>query len=339
VGQEGENAKTHPEPVLELGPGAPWTGPALFAFGIAVFVLALALEARAVALGPTLAKILSGEVTDAGFSISERSASLNLRASMLLLLGATLASVLLSVWSFRLAYRTARGPVLVILGLMGVLGVVGIVLAASPESATGVLRQLVAAVERNSAAFRENGLASLSLLPKDVGESTAVILGAGMACFAVLPRRVDARELAVRARRIRLLLYCGAAMFVFGILVVRTNAIWLLSFFAPAAEGAEAGEFAKTTAGLVSGVTNLGGAFYSLMLAAVYIPTAVVLGRLAERLGKTAAGEDAEPEKIRGWLEERELLVSWRGQLTRVGALLAPVLSSAAVQLLGAAGA
>jgi hypothetical protein len=64
----------------------------------------------------------------------------------------------------------------------------------------------------------------------------------------------------------------------------------------------------------------------------------MVLWLTSERLGRTAVGEDREPDKVREWLEENDLLLSWRGQLTRIGALLAPILSSTAMHFLGSAG-
>jgi len=338
LGEAEEVAEDRPDPVLQLGPRAPWTGPALGAFAIVVLFLAVGLESAAASQSPDLANVLPAGISERGFSLSERSNSLNVRASMLLLFGAALASALLSIWSLRISARQAKGPVLVVGALFGLAGVAAFVFGAGAETSTASAWQLVTAVERYSASFRNSGLGTLTLLPKYIGEAAAMLLGAGMVSIAALPRRIDSREIALRARRLRNLLYGGAAMFVCGIVVVRTSSTWLLSFFPPAADGTEAAEFASNGAALVSGMANLAGAFYSLMLAAVYLPTAIVLGRLAGRLGETALGEKAAPENIRGWLEERELLLNWRGQLTRVGALLAPVLSSAAVQFFGIAG-
>jgi hypothetical protein len=125
---------------------------------------------------------------------------------------------------------------------------------------------------------------------------------------------------------------------VLGILALRSSYAWSLAHVRPDPASPAGSAFPAAVTGIVDGGTLLAGAFYSLLLAAVYLPTTLFLGRHARRLAERAAGRETEEDAVRTWLERHDLAISWRGQIARIGALLAPVLSSTAVQLLGAAG-
>lgn len=330
-----------PEPVLTLGPYAPWIPFGLFGLSALVFALATAVELAAVAHGPSLYDTLGPASKSAGFNLGQLTGQIEWRASAILLVGAMLAAVFSAgrvVWH---ALRTAWKPTVSLLVLSGAVCLIALVfmeVTSGEQATTSFQGQLVAFVERRCQAFGA-GLTGLLTRVRMCGEFAAWLVGIAMACAVVVPRRLKAEDLARSIDRLRFLLYCGAAMFVLGMVTTRWTASWILTFLAPAsAEPEAAREFAEFRSAAVAAGTYVAGAMYTLMLVTVYLPPAALLGRYATRLASIATEVGAEPDKVDGWLKSNDLDVSWRGQITRIAVLLAPVLSSTVVQLIGAAG-
>lgn len=124
-------------------------------------------------------------------------------------------------------------------------------------------------------------------------------------------------HLRAQIRRLRVVLYLGAAVLVAGTLL--TSAYHHLPIPQLADGHREAGEL------LAGGVTFVTGALWSLVLLAMYVPAALILDR---RAWAVATARDGESPARQGWLEEEGLTSRWYGTLLRVTAILAPFLSS-----------
>ena len=311
---------------VRLGAAAPWIGPALYLFAAATFALAVAFESIAVARLPLLSESLQVAAVSAAFSLREHVASVEWRAAVLLLAGASVAALAVAVhavWSV----RRFRAPVAALLALAGLVAAGSALAFGDTQRSTSLLRQLADAVGELGTAT--GGAQYLALLPKRCAEVVAGVVGVGMAAAVVLPERIGAEELERRVARLRLLLFVSAAMFVTGIVMTQTAYSWLVSFLRAGDPGGDA-----ALAGLATAGTHLAGAFYTVTLAAAYLPAAAVLSVAARRLARANARAD---EDRASWLEGHGLAISWRGQVARIGALLAPLVSSALAQLLTSA--
>jgi hypothetical protein len=86
-------------------------------------------------------------------------------------------------------------------------------------------------------------------------------------------------------------------------------------------------EPAEGQAEMIASGTALAGAFYTLMLGAIYLPCALVLSRRAQDLARHAVASGAG-ETPDGWLESNDLQVSWRGNTGRILAVVSPMLTA-----------
>lgn len=153
-----------------------------------------------------------------------------------------------------------------------------------------------------------------------LGLTVGVMLAAA-ACAAI--RRdegpdPDGAALAGRMRLLRTLLFVGAAALVVSVVRLSVTLNWGGSFL-PAAETPEG----KNASTLITGIVSALGVYYTLLLAAVYVPAALVLRGRAYSL---AVAQEPAPEKRGEWLKARGLALTLPEYLPRILAILSPIL-------------
>jgi hypothetical protein len=128
-----------------------------------------------------------------------------------------------------------------------------------------------------------------------------------------------AAALNVQNRRLKTVLFAGAAVLVAGILELDSLYRWAASV-----AGITEPENAATLISAAAAVPT--GTFFSLFLAAVYIPAALILRERGTALVRIALPGAGLPEQVR-WLEENGLTTPVSSQITALVALLGPVLA------------
>ena len=321
------------DPSIELTPHAEWIGLAVYGVAWFVFVATLMFEFWLVGHAPSIHDSLpdlpSSMTLD--FTLAVQQAFVSWRTSAILLFGVTCVTAIVSIGGIvsLISRRTLR-PLRAIL-VLGIIAVVVVGFASRSSSTPSLLAQVAASISQRSPVFAEKDLTSVVMFPKRLGEIVAGLLGIAMATVLILPRTIDLEELARRYRRLRVLLYLGAAMLVLGVIVGHRAYGWMFSFFPPTGEGIPD---AKSLAEFRNVATGLAGAFYTLVLASIYLPSAYVLNRIAGDLARESLGPVPEAKKSEAWLASRQLSLGWQGQLTRIVALVAPVASSLVTQFL-----
>jgi hypothetical protein len=213
---------------------------------------------------------------------------------------------------------TGKARVVLLVGaLAGTAAGIGLGLAGNPLT----LPQFVDALVEG---FRRMGLDDGHFLLFFLnGLAIAVVMLLAFAASATLvrpsPRDPGTATLKHQAHRLRHVLYSGAAVLIAG--TAQAAAMHRL----PVAYLEEPWSAAlESAAQLTAGAT---GALWSLFLAAIYLPAALILrGRFAEE-AERALPEAGEKER-KEWLAEHGLDLSPVQQLKRVLAVLGPVLSS-----------
>lgn len=155
---------------------------------------------------------------------------------------------------------------------------------------------------------------------------TVGVMLAVAACAAIRRDAVEDAEGKTLRRRMRLLrtiLYAGAAALVVSVIRLSVTLNWGGSFL-PAATPPAVSESAT----LITGIVNTLGIYYTILLAAVYAPAALVLRRRANALAS-----QQPPEKQDEWLKARGLALSFTEYLPRVVAILAPLLAGPVADL------
>ena len=139
-----------------------------------------------------------------------------------------------------------------------------------------------------------------------------------------LPRRNDDQdELLKRVRLLRPILMVGATALVVAILRLSVTHAWAASYLLPESP------LAKNVSSLVTGIVVSMGTVYTLLMASIYLPAALML---RTRVLKLAAGKtDQEQEKF---LSDNGLNLSFMQLLPRVLALFAPLLAGPLGELL-----
>lgn len=143
-----------------------------------------------------------------------------------------------------------------------------------------------------------------------------------LASFAILfpPHSADAKgleQLSERMGDLRLVLYVGTLMLVTTVLLTRAIFQWSLAFIVQEKQSLETAE------AFYSSLTSMEGGFFTLVLAAVYLPTAFILQRRAHLL-KLPPGQESKKEEI---LKARGLTFSFTESLPRIVAILGPLLA------------
>lgn len=150
----------------------------------------------------------------------------------------------------------------------------------------------------------------------------AVILFLTLAIGAILyPGKAgakpdDLKQLSRRMRNLQLILYVGTLMLIVGVLLIRSVYHWSLAFIL------REGPALKAADTFFSGLLTAEGGYFTLILAAVYLPAAFILRTRAELL---TGLPEAEPEKEKV-LQNYNLAFSLSQSLPRLAAILGPVL-------------
>ena len=114
---------------------------------------------------------------------------------------------------------------------------------------------------------------------------------------------------------LELLLYCGTSMLIAGILHVHQILRWPGAFL-----GEDEAEVVRT---LANGFTATTGLYWSLLLLGFYLPTILLLRRVAEQLAR----KKATPAERRQWIEAEKLAPSPRERLSHLAAVLGPLIA------------
>jgi uncharacterized membrane protein YhdT len=174
----------------------------------------------------------------------------------------------------------------------------------------------------------------------DIGTSLALVLACSV---MLLPPRLataggageipptDAKEqlrlrllpVTHRLRYLRIVLYVATLLLVVGVLRMQSVMEWVLSFVKP--------EDAAILSGLTGVASSVTGAFYSLVLAAIYLPSAYILRARAEGM----IAEVAAPLEVKKEIRESAVLShSLESVVPRIAALLGPLLAGPFANLL-----
>ena len=301
-----------------IGRLAAWQAVGVYAFASAVFLAAMGMEAVAHAAAP-LSEILplsSRSVAEPGAELV--ASVLRWRTATVLLLGTVVGGIGFGLVMFLQAWRTERAAALAIRGLAGVVGLgAWLIQLAGP---TSYLVELVQVARSDPAGVPP--LAELVLLPKRVAEVAAGGVGVGLASVLVLPSNLSPSVLAAHVRQLRIMLYVSAAMLVAGVLLAQTAYAWAAATFGVGEEWSR----------VVRHGTHLTAAFYTVVLAAAYIPASMHLSWWGERLADDATSRDGGPDRdaVRRACGLSDALT---GQVLRLGAVVSPILSSAVPDL------
>ena len=151
--------------------------------------------------------------------------------------------------------------------------------------------------------------------------NAAIFLLLMAACVVLVPSSVDSvpegmKQLSAGAKRLRLILYAGTILLVTAMLLKKAVYQWTLAYIPQ-------GDFLDTAQNFVTSLLTIEGGFYTLVLAASYVPAALVLQRRALLLVDGAVDEAAREAK----LKEFGLNLSFKETLPRVLAILGPFLT------------
>lgn len=319
---------TAPPVQADFGPRAPWIGVALYAFAASVFLAAMGFESFVNNRFPLRATALviqqETPATHWG-NVANASDSLAWRSAAILLIGTCIAAAAASTLCLWRAWREHRTQTAAILVLALVVAVAAWrIHAAGP---TSYLFELATAISAGSPELARRNWSSLLLAPRRYAELVAGAVGLAMAAALILPRLVTPAILAEHTRRLRLVLYVSAAMLIVGVVLTRASYTWAAGFTLDP----------KSLGDLIDHGTQLTAAFYTLVLAAGFVPAAIILSHAGRRLAAdgVSRGEAATADD---WLADRKLKDTIRSQLTLIVAVVSPLLSAVAPQLASLAG-
>ena len=147
-------------------------------------------------------------------------------------------------------------------------------------------------------------------------------------CAALLPSQDESppgglKQLSERMKYLRLILYAGTTLLVTTILLKKSIYQWALAYTVQDAALETARDF-------VASLLALDGAFYTLVLAAAYLPAALVLYRRAQSL----VGPSLEAGEQETKLQAYGLNFSLKEAIPRILAILGPFLTGPAADLI-----
>jgi hypothetical protein len=148
--------------------------------------------------------------------------------------------------------------------------------------------------------------------------SPASPLGGGALPAAAEEREMQRRlrPITHRLRNLRIVLYAATLLLVTGTLRMQVSMEWVLSFLNP--------QDAEVVAGLTSTVVSIQGAFYSVMLAGIYLPSVYIL---RARAGGLIADAHVPEEAKKQARESSAPGISATTLLPRLAALMGPLLA------------
>ena len=130
--------------------------------------------------------------------------------------------------------------------------------------------------------------------------------------------------LSQKMKALRLVLYTGTILLVGTMLLKRAIFQWALAYTSQEEQAVEAARL------FISNLLTMDGGFYTLILAAAYLPASLILQRRAQRLPDLPV---EEPEKEKK-LKEHGLVFSWAESFPRILAILGPFLVGPVGELL-----
>jgi len=149
--------------------------------------------------------------------------------------------------------------------------------------------------------------------------SLTATLSLAFAASAILVQRdpkPEKENLRRRQMLLRYVLYIGAALLAIAVLQLSARLSWGASYLSTSSN------MAPSINTLVTGIVNSMGSFYALVMAAVYIPAALILQSRVKELAAQEAPDDPNT-----WLTNNGFTLSFTQYLPRIIALLGPMLA------------
>jgi hypothetical protein len=125
------------------------------------------------------------------------------------------------------------------------------------------------------------------------------------------------KQLSTKMKYLRLILYVGTVMLIVGVLLIRSMYQWSLAFILMDEQAI------KVADSFYSDLLSAEGGFFTLILAAVYLPAAFILRNRAESLDGLPE-PNADKEKL---LQDYNLTFSFTESLPRLLVILGPLLT------------
>lgn len=217
-----------------------------------------------------------------------------------------------SILTFRFVPRL---PILSVASVLVLSFTLGILLFANPR-----LHMLVFLVVFERAITPDiPAIAQITNFYNSLGNATAFSLLIAIVAILMPPQESDMQEMeqiSNRMNSLRIVLYTGTILLVGTMLLKRTIFEWALAYTSQEEQAVEAGRI------LISNLLAMDGGFYTLVLAAAYLPATVILRRRAE-LTMDSAGQEAEEEAK---FKQHGLALSFTESFPRILAILGPVL-------------
>lgn len=194
---------------------------------------------------------------------------------------------------------------------------VGVFLYCNPQYYLRIFMPLIEGTIKSDLPATRN----LLVLVNSFGFSTALLLSLASSA-ALYPRNASTypeglKQIATQMKHLRLVLYVGTFMLVSGVLLIRSVYQWSLAF------GLRDAEAVKAAEGFFSVLLAVEGGYFTLLLAAVYIPAAFILRHRADLL----SGLPQEEEEKEKELQNHNLSFSFMQSLPRIAAILGPLLA------------
>lgn len=159
----------------------------------------------------------------------------------------------------------------------------------------------------------------------------AVVLSVVLATCAILYSPINKtypaglKQLSTKMNYLQLILYVGTVMLIVGVLLIRCMYQWSLAFMLRDEQALKIAE------SFFSNLLAAEGGFFTLILASVYLPAALILRRRADSL-ICLAGENPDKEKL---LKDYNLTFSFAESLPKIIAILSPLLAGPVGELFG----
>lgn len=151
-----------------------------------------------------------------------------------------------------------------------------------------------------------------------------------VSCVILLPppneQSYDVSLLAAKMSQLQLVLYTGTIVLIFGVLQINALLHWSTTFLHPPVD------HVASLDNLITSLITLRGTYYTIFLAVIYLPAALILrGRAFEMACRANTSQECTTDE---WLKSRGFNFSIMEQLPRLAVILAPLLSGPAAEIL-----